>query len=419
MKFYVLIKIISFLILLMASTVSIADISKYNDFIHGSLSKSNAEKEMRNFSRDFNSQRKNKKPLYLIYKQYVDKVGTKRIAEYLEQDSPSCHGVAHGFGRLIGERVEGLNASMGICGSTCTYACLHGVFKVYFNKLGQDYGHHAEHGDRHNGAHNETHSKMHSDKNMKHQGDSKKKHQKVTFSDDGLKKFGKDVNKACDESNSIINGFYKGNCAHGVGHAMGRLAQDVPLANKYCEVFSGDDMRFYCETGVFMEYGDKLKKHLFKGKLRRSEEIKIALKYCAKESAYPSSCLRFLLPRNKSLGHVSRFAYHCSKQGTHLKNHCYNALGYYSRTYVANNPEEFPYVCSSKNNDEQKSCISGIALMKKGQRYREKIKLACVELENKQEQEFCENQSSKYYYKLDNSYLLGFLTGKFVLPLRY
>ena len=116
-----------------------------------------------------------------------------------------------------------------------------------------------------------------------------------------------------------------------------------------------------------------------------------------------------LLPRNKSLGHVSRFSYHCSKQQTHLKTHCYNALGYFSRTYVANNPKEFPYVCSSKDNDERKSCISGIALMKKGQRYREKIKLACVELENKQEQEFCKNQVSKYYYKLDNSYLLGLL----------
>jgi len=382
-------------ILFIFSNSALADKSNYDLLVQGSISKDVAQEEMVKFSREFQNYRDNHKPLYHLYSSYVDKIGIKRIANYLEKDSPSCHGVAHSLGRIVGERVEELNIGMGICGSTCTYACLHGVFKVYFSKLGKDYGDHGNHGKH------ESHHKH---------AMAKSKKEKVVFAQEDLDKFSKDVNKACDESNSIVDGFYKGNCAHGVGHAMGRLAQDTTLANKYCRVFSAKDMQYYCETGVFMEYAGKLKDQLFPRKLKRSEKIKIALEYCNNESFYPSACLRFLLPRNKSLGHVSRFSYYCARQTSYLKNHCYNALGYHSRSYIGNNPEEFPYVCSSKNVAEQKACISGVSLMKKGQKYRKDIKLACSNLEDETQRDFCKIQASSYYYKLENSYFSKLLT---------
>jgi len=373
---------------LLFSGLILADIAKYDELVNGSLSETEAQKEMVSFSLDFKLQRENRKPLYPLYKSYIDKVGSKRIADFLEIDTPSCHGVAHSLGRIVGERVEELNIGMGICGSTCTYACLHGVFKVYFSKLGKDYGHHGKHNQH--GAHSHH--------------DREDKQQKVDFSDDELKKFGTDVNKACEESNSIVEGFYKGNCAHGVGHAMGRLAQDTALANKYCRVFTSRDMQYYCETGVFMEYASKIKDQLYTKKYKRSEKIKIALDYCGSESFYPSACLRFLLPRNKSLGHVSRYSYYCAKQEGYLKNHCYNAMGYHSRSYIANNPEEFQYVCSMANTEQKQACISGVSLMKKGQKYRKKIKLACSVFESESQKSFCTKQASNYYYKLENDY---------------
>ena len=381
--------IVFFITSLLFSGLILADISKYDLLVNGSLSGAEAEKKMASFSRDFETQRSNHKPLYPLYKSYIDKVGSKRIADFLEKDAPSCHGVAHSLGRIVGERVEELNLGMGICGSTCTYACLHGVFKVYFSKLGKDYGHHGKHNQH------DSHSKH--DK-------VEVKQQKVDLSEEELKKFGTDVNKACEESNSIVEGFYKGNCAHGVGHAMGRLAQDTTLANKYCKVFSSRDMQYYCETGVFMEYAQKIKNQLFTKKYKRSEKIKIALDYCGSASFYPSACLRFLLPRNKSLGHVSRFSYYCAKQDSYLKNHCFNALGYHSRSYIAHNPEEFLYVCSMTNAEQQQACISGVSLMKKGQKYRKKIKLACSMLESESQKSFCTKQASNYYYKLENDY---------------
>jgi len=386
---YVIQKFILFLISIFFSNMALADTSQYDLLVQGSLSEAEVEKELIDFSRDFKAHRDNRSPLYPFYISYVDKIGIKNIANFLEKDSPSCHGVAHSLGRIVGERVDELNIAMGICGSTCTYACLHGVFKVYFSKLGKNYGHHGNH-NQHGG-----HAKH--DKNKAHQ-------EKVLFSDTEIEKFGKDVNMACEKSNALVEGFYKGNCAHGVGHAMGRLAQDTGLANQYCKVFASKDMQYYCETGVFMEYASKLKNQLFTRKLKRSEEIKIALEYCSKESNYPSACLRFLLPRNKSLGHVSRFSYYCAKQDSYLKTHCYNALGYYSRSYIANNPEEFPFVCSSSNAEYQKACISGVSLMKKGQKYRKQIKFACTKLEDKGQREFCNDQASNYYYKLENQY---------------
>lgn len=385
--------------LFLFSSISLAEISKYRDFVHGSLSEVEAEKVVIHFSREFDALQKDGKPLYQLYKAYVDKLGVQRISNFLEKDSMSCHGVAHGLGRLIAERVEELNIGMGICASTCTYACLHGVFKAYFSNLGKDYGHHGGHesATHNNDEGHEQHRKVEVNQFQ------------VSFTNKEFEKFSADVNKACDESDAIVAGFYQGNCAHGVGHAIGRLAQDTALANKYCKLFAGIDMQFYCETGVFMEYANKLQTELYVGKLKRSEKIKIALEYCNKNSFYPSACLRFLLPRNKSLGQISRFSYLCARQNIRMKNHCYNAMGYYSRKYVANNPEEFPYVCGLKNKEEQDACISGVSLMKKDQRYREQIKTACSDLEKMSQREFCDKQVSTFYYKLDNAYLITLL----------
>ena len=382
-------KIISLIIIaLIHSATVMADEPPYHNLINGELTGEVAEKEVMKFAREFKQHTEGGERLLPLYERYIDKIGVKSIATVLETDSLSCHGVAHSLGRIIGTRVEDLKAGMKICGSTCTYACLHALFQVYFNKLGKDYHEHSEHHDNH-----QTHE-MHVD-NTENQ---------VIFTDSELKQFSRDANIACKKSDSIVDGFFQGNCAHGIGHALAKLGDNAVLANSYCKIFRHPDMQYYCETGVFMELGSQLEDTLFADTRKRSEEIRIALSYCSKESNYPASCLRFLLPRNNSLGHITRYAFFCTKQRGLMKAHCFNSLGFHSRTYVAKNPSEIVYTCSMGDMKDQAACISGIALMKKGQRHREKIKSACLLLDSDIQKKFCGDQVSKYYYHLENDY---------------
>ena len=203
----------------------------------------------------------------------------------------------------------------------------------------------------------------------------------------------------------MIADFFQGNCAHGVGHAMGQIGKSVKSATQYCQLFPDNEMRYYCETGVFMELENKIQSKFIPKTNSRSEAIKLTLSYCDKNSNFPSACLRFLLKRNKSLGHITRFATLCTRQKEHLRRNCFNALGYFSRTYIAKNPKEFQYTCILGDRKDKYACILGVVHMKKGQRYSPKIKKACKFLTDKKQLAFCEKQANSYYYKLDNSTL--------------
>lgn len=350
---------------------------------YGNLTGDARDKAAKEFKKKYSNKKKYKLTYYDIYKDFVPKLGVKHIAAYLEKKNPSCHGVAHALGKVVGEALSDLNDGMQICGNTCTYACVHGVYKVYFTKLGKDYHNHkpGHHGHHHKSA-------------------------PVKLSKRELKKFSKDVNQACNSSRSVVEDFFRGNCAHGVGHAMAKISQDTRRATNYCKEFPGKPMRYYCETGVFMELGGGIERRLFKGTTRRSEQIALALDFCGTKSNYPSSCLRFLLSRNKSLGQIARFAVMCNKQKPHLRRHCFNAMGFYSRTYLSKNPRELRFACAlGKAKIDNQACISGVAYMKKDQSRRKDIEVACKYAGSKENTNYCLKQLKTYYYKIDNKLL--------------
>lgn len=346
-----------------------------NKLLIGTLSGDAAKQSFR----EFRSSIKSQKNYYEVYSRFIDKLGVKRISNYLEAEDASCHGIAHALGKVIAERVGDLNQSMQLCGSTCTYACVHGVFKQYFSELGKNY--HTHEGESHHAMHDS---------------------QPVTLTKSELNKFGETVNATCAQSKTTVDDFFRGNCAHAVGHAMAKLAMDVGLANDYCRVFDSSAMKYYCETGVFMELGSQIKQKIFQSGMRRSEEISVAIKYCSIQSNYPSACFRFLLPRHKSLGHVTRHATLCSRETDALQQHCFNALGYMARTYVAKNPDEINYVCVLAQGESKQACYSGLAFMKKGQRYRQAMFKACGLLVNSSERRYCQQQAGEFYYDLAN-----------------
>jgi len=328
------------------------------------------------FKQAMKKQSNNSAGYYEIYQAYIEQIGVKRIREFLHEQNPACHGIAHSLGKVIAEKASDLNSGMRLCSDTCTYGCVHGVFKVYFSRLGEDYQ-----------IHNHTH----------------KTHKPMSLNNSAIQQFSQDVNLACEHSEAIVEDFFKGNCAHGVGHAVAKISDNAKQASALCKVFAQAVMQYYCETGVFMELASFLKAEVYKDETRRSQKTKLALPYCEENSFYPSACLRFLLPRNRSLGQITRYGSICAQQNQKMKQHCFNAMGYHSRTYVAKNPEEMRYVCSLANSaGAQQACISGLAFMKKGQRFRGDIQQACVHLHSEAFVTLCRSQSKHYYYDLAN-----------------
>lgn len=370
-------------------SISTAMASTSEQLVHGKLTGEALEKTTLEFADAMQSKHRTGLNNYQIYEKYLDKIGVNRIAKYLHAEDKSCHGVAHDLGKVIGEKVSDLKTGMQICRDTCTYACLHGVFGVYFYKLGKNYDNdsHANH-DMSGGHHG--HHAMHAEAKP------------VELTGEELEKFSESVNEACADSGAIVEDFFRGNCAHGVGHAMGKIATKIKLSTEYCQLFDSATMQYYCETGVFMELGGQVKMDLFEGKTARSEKIAAALDYCGENSRHPSSCLRFLLPRNKSLGQITRYATLCSKREGRLRQHCFNALGYHSRTYIAKNPNEIEYTCVLAKGDDRTACISGITFMKKGQRYRNNIVEACSTLNDKNDKKICNEQVNHFYYDVTN-----------------
>jgi len=104
--------------------------------VTGSLTGADRAKADKDFQNKYTNKKKYKLSYYKIYKMFIPKLGVKHIGDFLESESHSCHGVAHSLGRVVGETLSDLNTGMQVCGSICTYACVHGVYKVYFTKLG-------------------------------------------------------------------------------------------------------------------------------------------------------------------------------------------------------------------------------------------------------------------------------------------
>jgi len=375
--------------------------------ITGELSGLEAEARLAEFIMEMNRTGVSKQTNYWIYNEFIQDIGTTRIKNHLEKVNAACHGISHDLGKVIGEREPDLHKGMQICADTCTYGCIHGVFKIYFSKLGKEY--HQAHmstvseSTSKNGklrAEEESHKSLSNRGSKMTMGASS--HVGKGLNKEELEKFALDVNDACSNPISVVADFFRGNCAHGVGHAMGMLATNVAQATKYCKVFDGKGMQYYCETGVFMELAKKIKKKLYPVSVNRKLRLIAAIKYCAGVSETPSSCLRFLVWRTKNVRQANVFTNLCRQEQGSARLGCFNALGFSSRAFLAKYPKEVNKICTAEAVQDRKACVSGFGYMKKGHKYRSGIRRACNYLRDNQLKQGCINQVQQYYYQLNN-----------------
>lgn len=366
------------------------------------------ERRFRDFLQDYAAGESGILSRKQVYDTHVDALGVRSIVGFLEGQDPHCHGVAHSLGATIGERTSSLADGMAVCGDACTYACVHGVFKTYFTKHGgtesaaDPASQSADAGPALAAAH-------------PHAGHGAHAHHdpaQVAPGSDLFNKFTAEAIATCREDSTLVPGFYRGNCAHAVGHAFATLAPSVKEANDYCGAFPGREMQYYCETGVFMELNGGIEDELFADVESTAEQRARAIAYCNANSRSPSACLRFLLRRNRNIADVDAFAADCSKLTVvHERRGCFNALGFFSRTFSVEAPEHVSAICRHGDEADRQVCIAGVVLAKKGHRHEEALVRGCDALKDPTLTELCRDQSVRSYYQPGNpvmELMLGF-----------
>lgn len=357
------------------------------------------DRRFREFLQDFDASERGAIPRKRVYDSHVDALGVRSIVDFLESQDPHCHGVAHSLGASIGERTDSLADGMAVCGEACTYACVHGVFKTYFTKNAPSEPL-AEAGAENSGAAAQSAGIKHATHGTHEHHD----HAQVAPGSELFNRFSAEAVATCREDSTVVPGFYRGNCAHAVGHAFASLAPNVKTANDYCSAFPGREMQYYCETGVFMELEDTLERELkADSRMSSAERRARVIDFCNANSRSPSACLRFLLTRNRSVADVDEFAAACGKlTRAHERRGCFNALGFFSRTFSVEVPNQLSAICRHGDAVDRQVCIAGVVLAKRGHRHEAVLVKNCDTLMDPKLATLCRDQTDRSYYQPGN-----------------
>jgi hypothetical protein len=273
----------------------------------------------------------------------------------------SCHVEAHDVGSAIAEQAATLSEAMLACSDRCTFGCVHGAFRAYFAKrLGQA-------------------------------GTS------VVAPD-----VAREIADLCREDSASLPGFYRGNCAHSVGHAFAAVASDAPDAVAWCGLFEPAEMRFYCETGVFMEARHDIRDAIGWERMSFAGRARAGVEYCAAHASAPGACLRFVWPWAEDIGDARALVRACARVEGRARQGCAYAAGYVARKHLRQHPRDAGRVCGAAGPSDRAFCVAGFALMKKDHHERAALPGICRGLGDPALRAICDDQSSRFYYQLEN-----------------
>lgn len=288
-------------------------------------------------------------------------VGDAHATEASEVMEPSCHGQSHDAGAAIAERAATLTEAMLACGDRCTFGCVHGAFRAYFSKrLAQ------------------------------------------TGTTGVAPDVAQEISDLCREDSTILPGFYRGNCAHSVGHAFAAVASDAATAASRCGMFDAAEMRFYCETGVFMEARRDIRAGIIRERMSFAARAKAGVEYCSVHASAPGACLRFVWPWAEDADAARALVRACERMDGHARRGCVYAAGYASRRYLSSHPADAGRVCGAAGPADRVYCAAGLALMKKDHQDRGALPALCRGFGDRDLRAACDDQASRFYYQLDN-----------------
>jgi len=174
-----------------------------------------------------------------VFEQYLPAIGPVALLDYLEATYPACHGQAHSLGKELYRQSQDLMVSLQICGTRCTGACMHGV-------VGEALGE--------GGMHQDISGRM---------------------------------EEFCASDAMAVH--KRGNCAHAIGHALLLNSRDLGYALEACDGYQLPAMRYYCATGVYMQYRDWLRA----GEI--PDDRPTTLYPCDEQELFPAACYRYMM----------------------------------------------------------------------------------------------------------------------------
>lgn len=293
------------------------------------------QKERLEFLRKYSGVGTNRRPLY---EQYIDIIGANGIVDILHMVSPGCHDEAHDLGRIIYERVKDVAHAIDTCADSCSSGCMHGVVMEAF-------------------------------------GEGRTPAVAPSSTEAASRK--RAMNELCSKDSDVTMSYRRGDCAHGVGHALMFLANyDIPRAVRSCRDFDEVPMMYYCVTGVYMEYVD--------ARDATDATTKSAL-YPCDESPYPAACARY------KMLHLARRYYaegrptadlvrECEKLAGKYRLGCFHGLGNAHMRGIDQGAISIKTVCLHGSSTEQAMCIEG-AIERMAKDTDRRAREVCQELE--------------------------------------
>ena len=263
------------------------------------------------FLSDYRAAGREKRP---VLKQYLSTLGADGIMDVFEQRNALCHSEAHDLGKEIFAQVQELGPGVQMCGNRCGSGCMHGLLWEAFLS-GTEHDHH-----------NHTLS---------------------------LAEIKPKIKTIC-ENKTFADTYEPGNCAHGVGHALLVLSSyDLGGALQSCSAFESDPLRFYCASGVFMEYDSH----------PHPEAETRSLHYpCDTYTEFPSACYRYRTRYflRKARGNTAGAAEECLRLEPTQRRGCFYGLGAAHLYLVAKQPERLGSICTFGDLQDQGMCIKGV-----------------------------------------------------------
>jgi hypothetical protein len=247
-----------------------------------------------------------------VFKQYLPEIGPVALLDYLEATYPACHGQAHSLGKELYKQSQDLMVSLQICGTRCTGACMHGVVGEALGEGG--------------GMHQDIRGRM-----------------------EGF----------CDSE--AMSAHKRGNCAHAIGHALLLNSRDLNYALEGCDGYELPAMRYYCATGVYMQYRDWLRE----GEI--PDDRPSTLFPCDEQKLYPAACYRYMMSfiQNDSDLQGQEIIAICLKLETQQERlGCFHGFGAAYRRGVMNRldaePDVLDQLCVHGTIADQTMCVEGV-----------------------------------------------------------
>jgi len=246
---------------------------------------------------------------------------------------------------VIFARLGDVGQSLRVCADSCHTGCMHGVLMVALSGV------------------NASDAEGHIDP-------------------EALKPF---MDEICLKNEQMVSDYLPGECSHGVGHALAFLSgYDISEAIGGCNEFNNSGMKYYCASGVYMEYVA----------VRDKEDKKTrSLFYPCDTYDYPAACAWHKVPYVSSRLYkagkkLPEIVQECEKLDGKFRLGCFHGLGNAHAGLITRGKLDIKDLCLHGSEAEQVLCIEG-SVERMARYYENKTREVCEKQLDGKHEEIC------------------------------